>query len=221
MYKCLFLICFVFGLTLTAMAQQPDTVAVKSKRDSLNRKQDSVTSKPYKPKITKEKAYHPDTLHDPHKAVMRSLMIPGWGQVYNHSWYKVPFIYAGLALLGDVIVYNQKEYKIFLKEAKLRERGIVGVDGVNNPDLNFVSNDDVVTYTNSFRRDRDLGILGFVGAWGVQMIEAYVNAKFIRSYTMDNNLSFKVSPGIMDQPAYAFNNSSSFIPAIKITFTLK
>ena len=220
MYKCLFLICFVFGLTLTAMAQQPDTVAVKSKRDSLNRKQDSVTSKPYKPKITKEKTYHPDTLHDPHKAVMRSLMIPGWGQVYNHSWYKVPFIYAGLALLGDVVVYNQKYYNIFLKEAKLREKGIVGTSA-NNPDLAFVSNDDVVTYTNSYRRDRDLGILGFVGAWGVQMIEAYVNAKFIRSYTMDNNLSFKVSPGVMDQPAYAFNNSSSFIPAIKITFTLR
>src|ERR1700743_660967 len=220
MYKCLLLICFVFGLTLTAMAQQPDTVAVKSKRDSLNRKQDSVTSNPYKPKLTKEKTSHPDTLHDPHKAVMRSLMIPGWGQVYNHSWYKVPFIYAGLALLGDVVVYNQKYYNIFLKEAKLREKGIVGTPD-NNPDLAFVSNDDVVTYTNSYRRDRDLGILGFVGAWGVQMIEAYVNAKFIRSYTMDNNLSFKVSPGVMDQPAYAFNNSSSFIPAIKITFTLK
>ena len=220
MYKCLFLICFVFGLAHTVMAQKPDTVGVKSKRDSLNRKQDSITSKPFKPKITKEKTYHPDTLHDPHKAVMRSLMIPGWGQVYNHAWYKVPFIYAGLALLGDVVVYNTKYYNIFLKEAKLREKGIVGTSA-NNPDLAFVSNDDVVTYTNSYRRDRDLGILGFVGAWGVQMIEAYVNAKFIRSYTMDNNLSFKVSPGVMDQPAYAFNNSSSFIPAIKITFTLK
>jgi hypothetical protein len=221
MYKCLLLICFVFGPALAAMAQTPDTTSSKSKRDSLNRKQDSVTSKPYKPKITKEKPYHPDTLHDPHKAVMRSLMIPGWGQIYNHSWYKVPFIYAGLALLGDVIVYNQRNYDIFLKEAKLREKGIVGDPTKNNPQLVNVSNDDVVTYTNSFRRDRDLGILGFVGAWGVQMIEAYVNAKFIRSYTMDNNLSFKVGPGLMDQPAYAFNNSSSFIPAIKITFTLK
>ncbi|HEY4195982.1 MAG TPA: DUF5683 domain-containing protein [Mucilaginibacter sp.] len=220
MYKCLLLVCFVFGLALTAMAQKPDTVTVKSKRDSLNRKQDSLTSKPYKPKITKEKTYHPDTLHDPHKAVMRSLMIPGWGQIYNHSWYKVPFIYAGLALLGDVVVYNQRNYNVFLKEAKLRERGIVGTPD-NNPQLAFVSNDDVVTYTNSFRRDRDLGILGFMGAWGVQMIEAYVNAKFIRSYTMDNNLSLKVSPGVMDQPAYAFNSSSALIPAIKITFTLR
>jgi hypothetical protein len=222
MYKYLFLIWFVFGLTLVTKAQKPDTVsAVKSKRDSLNRKQDSVTSKPYKPKITKEKTYHPDTLHDPHKAVMRSLMIPGWGQLYNHRWWKVPFIYAGLGLLGDVVIYNQKDYNIFLKEAKLRERGIVGTTQ-NNPALVQVSNDDVNTYTNIYRRDRDLGILGFIGGWGIQMIEAYVDAKFIRNYTMDNNLSMKVSPGVIGQPGYAFtSNNSAFIPAIKITFTLK
>jgi hypothetical protein len=218
MYKCLFLIWFVFGLVLVAKAQKPDTVAVKSKTDSLNRKRDSVTSKPYKPKITKEKVYHPDTLHDPHKAVMRSLMIPGWGQLYNHRWWKLPFIYAGLGLLGDVVVYNQKYYKLFLKEAQLREKGItVG----RNLDLATVSDADVITYTDSYRRDRDLGILGFIGGWGVQMVEAYIDAKFIRSYTMDNNLSLKVSPDVIGQPVYALNSNSTFIPAIKITFTLK
>jgi len=79
----------------------------------------------------------------------------------------------------------------------------------------------VVTWTNLFRRNRDLGILGFVGGWGIQMIDAYIDAKFIHSYSMDNNLSFKVSPGTIGQPMYALNNTSMFIPAVKITFTLK
>jgi hypothetical protein len=218
MYKCLFLIWFVLGLAFVAKAQKPDTIAVKSKTDSLNRKRDSVTSKPYKPKITKEKVYHPDTLHDPHKAVMRSLMIPGWGQIYNRRWWKLPLIYGGLGLLADVVVYNQKYYKLFLKEAQLREKGITTG---RNPLLVQVSDADVITYTDSYRRDRDLGILGFLGGWGIQMVDAYIDAKFIRSYTMDNNLSFKVSPGIIGQPVYALNSSSTFIPAIKITFTLK
>jgi hypothetical protein len=220
MYKSLFLILFGFGFVLAAKAQTPDTVAVKSSKDSLNRKQDSVTSKPYKPKITKEKIYHPDSLHDPHKAVMRSLMIPGWGQLYNHRWWKVPLVYTGLGLLGDVIVFNQHYYSIFLKEALLRERGIKGTPQ-NNPLLAQVQDADVVTYTDSYRRDRDLGILGFLGGWGIQMIDAYIDAKFIHSYTMDNNLSFKVSPGIINQPNYAFTSSSAVIPGIKITFTLK
>ena len=220
MYKCLFLIWFALILAVAAKAQQPDTVAVKNKKDSLNRVKDSVTSKRYYPKVTKEKTYHPDSLHDPHKAVMRSLMIPGWGQLYNHRWWKLPLVYGGLGLLGDVVIYNQKYYKKFLKEALLREKGIANTDA-NDPDLVKVANDDVVTYTNSFRRDRDLGILGFIGGWGVQMIDAYIDAKFIRSYTMDNNLSIKVSPTTIGTPVYALNSSSTFIPAIKITFTLK
>lgn len=221
MYKCLLLIWFVFGLLLVAKAQTPDTVAViKSKKDSLNLKQDSLTSKRYYPKITKEKIYHPDTLHDPHKAVMRSLMLPGWGQIYNHRWWKLPFVYGGLGLLADVVVFNQYYYSMFLKEAKLRERGIVGTPA-NKLLLANVSDADVITYTDSYRRNRDLGILGFVGFWGVQMVDAYIDAKFIRSYTMDNNLSFKVSPGLIGQPVYALNSNATFIPAIKITFTLK
>jgi hypothetical protein len=220
MYKCLFLIWFVLVLAVVAKAQQPDTVAVKNKKDSLNRVKDSVTSKRYYPKVTKEKTYHPDSLHDPHKAVMRSLMIPGWGQLYNHRWWKLPLVYGGLGLLGDVVVYNQKYYKLFLKEALLREKGIVGT-AQNNDLLKNVSNDDVVSYTNSYRRDRDLGILGFLGGWGIQMVDAYIDAKFIRSYTMDNNLSIKVSPTTIGTPVYALSSNSTFIPAIKITFTLR
>src|ERR1700744_4335481 len=124
MYKCLLLICFIIGFNFAARAQTPDTVAVKSKTDSLNHTKDSVTSKRYYPKITKEKTYHPDTLHDPHKAVMHSLMIPGWGQLYNHRWWKVPIIYAGLGLLADAIAFNQRYYSSILTEAKLRARGI-------------------------------------------------------------------------------------------------
>jgi hypothetical protein len=210
----------MLGLAVAVKAQQPDTIVVKNKKDSLNRMKDSVTSKRYYPKITKEKTYHPDSLHDPHKAVMRSLMVPGWGQLYNHRWWKLPLIYGGLGLLGDVVVYNQHWYKIFLKEALLREKGIVGTSQ-NDSRLTLVTNDNVVTYTNSFRRDRDLGILGFLGGWGIQMIDAYIDAKFIRSYTMDNNLSFKVSPGTIGQPMYAMNSYTTFIPAVKITFTLK
>ena len=220
MYKCFFIFWLLLGLAVAAKAQQPDTVAVKNKKDSLQRVKDSVSSKRYYPKITKEKTYHPDSLHDPHKAVMRSLMVPGWGQIYNHRWWKVPLIYGGLGLLGDVVVFNQKYYKIFLREALLREKGIVGTDQ-NNSLLVNVSNDDVVTYTNLYRRNRDLGILGFLGGWGIQMVDAYIDAKFMHSYTMDNNLSFKISPGTIGQPVYAFSGNATFIPAVKITFTLK
>ncbi len=219
MYKFLLLIWFLFGLTVIVKAQT-DTLSAKSKTDSVVKKRDSIAAKPFMPKITKEKEYHPDTLHNPHKAVMRSLMIPGWGQIYNHQWWKVPFIYGGLGLLADVVVFNQRNYKIFLKQAELLQRG--APVSQQNPALVGISQADITTYTDIYRRDRDLGILGFIGGWGIQMVEAYVSAKFIRSYTMDNNLSFKVSPSMIGgQSGYAFNSYNTLAPAVKITFTLK
>ena len=218
MYKCLLIVCFIIGFSFVARAQNPDTTAVKSKTDSLNHIKDSVTSKRYYPKITKEHLYHPDTLHDPHKAVMRSLMIPGWGQLYNHRWWKVPIIYVGMGLLVDGIIFNQNYYSSLLTEAKLREKGIA--EG-RNENYVGISDSDIYSALDAYRRNRDLCILGLVGAWGIQMIDAYIDAKFIRSYTMDNNLSIKISPSVMGQSLYAFSGAGSVIPAIKITFTVR
>lgn len=69
------------------------------------------------------------------------------------------------------------------------------------------------------RRNRDLSILGFLAVWGIQAIDAYIDAKFIHSYTVDNNLSFKVAPGIINQPVYAQGANNAYIPGIKVTFT--
>ena len=218
MYKCLFVILFVACFVFAAKAQKPDTVAAKSKADSITMKHDSATSKKFVPKITKEKVYHPDSLHDPHKALMRSLMIPGWGQLYNHRWWKVPFIYGGIGLLIDAVAFNQNYYSQFLKEDILRQHGVLTG---RNPNFSTVSDADVDAATNSYRRNRDLCILGTVGAWGIQMIDAYIDAKFQQSYTMDNNLTFKIKPGILNQPAYAYNTFGTYIPAVTITFTLR
>src|ERR1700760_3024844 len=117
MYKYLLVVFLVTGIAFSAMAQGPVLNSKPTLKDSINQRADSLTSKRFAPKVTHDtKIYHPDSTHSPHKAVMRSLMIPGWGQIYNHRWWKVPLIYGGLGLLGDVVVFNQKYYKIFLKE---------------------------------------------------------------------------------------------------------
>jgi uncharacterized protein DUF5683 len=218
MYKCLFLVWFIIGFALAAQAQKPKTDTLKNRADSITKKRDSVTSKPFKPKITKERSYHPDSLHSPHKAVIRSLIIPGWGQLYNGHWWKVPVIYAGLGTLGYAYFFNEHYYSLLLKEDILREHG---VQAGRNPDFVGVSDSDIDNATNLYRRDRDLCILGTLGAWGIQAVDAYVAAKFKHSYTMDNNLSIRIRPGFIDQPQYAFNNYSSYIPGVKITFILK
>ena len=227
MYKYLFLIFLFTGVAFSAMAQSPDFNNKDTKRDTINKRADSVTSKRFAPKVTHDsKVYHPDSTHSPQKALMHSLMVPGWGQVYNHQWWKVPFIYAGLGLLVDVYIFNERQYAPNLVVAHYYEEGqtISTLPSTAKDYALFVeyqnygvSETTLYALVDSYRRDRDLSIMGFFGAWGIQILDAYIDAKFQHSYTMDTDFSFKIEPTILNQqPIYTFA-SGPMIPGLKLT----
>ncbi|HVW96402.1 MAG TPA: DUF5683 domain-containing protein [Mucilaginibacter sp.] len=229
MYKYLLAVFFVAAFDFAARAQDPDTTsrnAVKNKMDTLKAsRQDTDVIRSNRPRVVhKERIYHPDTTHSPHKAVIRSLIIPGWGQVYNHKIWKVPIIYGVLGSLGVAIVYNATNYKIFLQIAKYRNKSIKPNPG--DPyyeEYNLYSrypDQSIYDQKDGLRRDRDLCIIGTVLFWGINAIDAYIDAKFIHSYSIDSNFSMRVTPSLMNQPVYAGTLSSSISPGIKITFTL-
>ncbi|TSD63505.1 hypothetical protein FFF34_018105 [Inquilinus sp. KBS0705] len=226
-----FLTVFLLSFAAITLAQTPDSL----KKDTVITKKVNpapvTMPKTFAPPAKKEKQYHPDSTHIPSLAVKRSLMIPGWGQVYNRKYWKVPLVYAGLGSLAWVIVYNQQYYKEFLALARIVKTGNVPVKGglyyndyikykAEYEKYNGVGYQALADASDGYLRNRTLGMLGVIGFWGIQAIDAYIDAKFINAYTVDDNLSFKVTPGLIGQPMYAANFSSAFIPAIKITFTL-
>lgn len=228
MIKHVLIIFLIAGCYFKAAAQTPDTAGItkKTHRDSLvSTKNDSVKTRKFVPKPKKEKVYHPDSTHSPHTAIIRSIIIPGWGQVYNHRWWKVPLIYGGLGLLGYAEVYNAHYYNEFLAVSKYVEHGTMPKlgDKYYLQYTEYVSAGSTALYdaTDGYRRDRDLCILGIIGAWGINVIDAYIDAKFMHSYSMDNNLSIKIKPGLINQPVFAQNISGSYIPGIKVTFMLR
>ena len=228
MYRYLFVILLLFTFALSAVAQQPDTAsASKDKTDKQKLRADTGADDYFKPRVKKEKerVYHPDSLHSPHTAVIRSLILPGLGQIYNRKYWKVPVIYAGLGLLGWAFVFNNNYYKEFLALSKYREHGIVPTpkDPYYTEYNIYMAQPSQAIYdaNDGYRRNRDLTILGLVGAWGINCIDAYIDAKFIHSYTMDTNFSMRISPGLINQPMYAQNAIGSYIPGIKITFALR
>ena len=236
MIRKVFLTAFFLSFAFFAMAQTTDTVAAKAKPDTVVKKADTARRSSFAPKIKKEKEYHPDSTHSPQLAVKRSLFIPGWGQYYNRQlWYiKVPAIYLGLGLLGNAIIVNQKQYKVYLALAKISNSGGIPQPGdrlyplykqyIKQYDLYVgtygASYTDLENAANGYQRNFQISILSVIAVWGVQAVEAYITAKFINAYTVDNNLSFKVSPTFMNQPLYASNLNNAFIPGLKFTFTL-
>ena len=228
MYKYLLLTWLFASFFFIARAQNPDTTSstvVKSKKDTLKAtRQDTDVIRSNAPKIRKPKIYHPDTTHSPHLAVMHSLMVPGWGQVYNHRIWKVPVIYGTLGLLGWAIAFNAQYYKEFLQLSIYRNHLITPT--AKNPyyaEYNLYSSvpdQSIYDAKDGYRRNRDLSILGFVAFWGVNAVDAYIDAKFIHSYTLDNNFSIHVTPTMINQPVYAQNFAGPYIPGLKITLTL-
>ncbi|MGZ3830824.1 MAG: DUF5683 domain-containing protein, partial [Mucilaginibacter sp.] len=165
--------------------------------------------------------------HSPHKAVMHSLMIPGWGQLYNHQVWKVPLIYAGLGAATYLYIINHNYYKSELAIAKFYQSGTPPLS--TDPNYNQytlyqqynVTADQVNSNVAYYRRNEEVSIFGFIAGWGIQMIDAYIDAKFQHSYTMDNNLTMKVSPSFINQPTFAGNFNPSYIPGLKLTFTTR
>lgn len=230
MQKYLFILGFVITFAFSAHAQAPvnPVMPQKSKADSLQEKRDSLKSKPFVPKISSvPKLYHPDSLHSPTKAWHRSVILPGLGQIYNRQYWKVPVIYTGFTLLYLMYKFNADNYDQFLALAKYAQTGKAPQKGDKYYDIymqiqgSSSANQQALTdATRSYARYRDLAVIIFVAGWGIQTIDAYVDAKFKHSYSMDNDFSVKLRPTLINPPVNAQSLAGAVIPGLKVTFTL-
>jgi len=215
--RSLFLMALLLICSLATYAQRKEAIAVLKETDELEAS---------KLKIKKEVKIHvPDTSHNPGLAFRRSGFIPGWGQAYNHKLWKVPVIYGGIGLLGSAVVYNQRYYKQFLTVYKLRNDPTLARPAAGTPIrilYDRVPNKEAAAAALSgHQRNMQLSILGIAGAWGIQMIDAYIDAKFRHSYSMDRNLSFNLTPGIITTgPTYAVGNVPGVMPAMNLLVSL-
>lgn len=224
-YITAFLLIFICGIGFSqAQETRTDSLSKDAKfkdvnkisLDSLNM-QDTIndpTDKKAKKKKKKDKgevkAQEPVIFKDstrlaleamPRIAVRRSAIIPGWGQLTNKRWWKVPVIYGGIAGLVysyDVAVTGYKE---FLEEAQYRA---VNNDIPLNEKYEKVNTEKIIQAKDFYRRNRDLTILLSVGLYALNLIDAYVDAKMFR-YNMDDDLSFRIQP-LIEQPMGAFVN---------------
>ncbi|MGB4775771.1 MAG: DUF5683 domain-containing protein [Daejeonella sp.] len=148
----------------------------------------------------------------PRKAAIRSAIVPGLGQIYNKRWWKVPLIYGGFVGIGLVYEFNHRNYKIFLKEAQFRE---ANPGMTENPLYVGASNSGIILVKDAYRRNRDLSVLIGVAFYAVNIIDAYIDAKFLR-FDISNDLSLNIRPSLQQ----AFTNSyTSSVPSIKLSLS--
>lgn len=147
------------------------------------------------------------------RAAMKSAMLPGLGQIYNKRWWKVPLVYGGFVGIGLVFEFNQRNYKTFLKEAQYRE---LNPGKTENLLFARLTNEGIISIKDSYRRNRDLSVLGGIGFYAINIIDAYVDAKFFR-FDISDDLSLKISPSV-NQAATV--HASAFAPVLGLKVKL-
>lgn len=155
------------------------------------------------------------------RAAWRSAIIPGWGQVSNglniYRGVKVAAIYAGGTMLAISYMQNNRDYHKILAEVQYRETH----EGTSPPGSLYPTTSyqtsGLITAKDGYRRNREVVVLSFVALYGVNIIEAYIDAR-LKYFDIDNNLAIKISPSVIgSNTMYGYN---SFAPALKIAFRL-
>ncbi|CAL65780.1 DUF5683 domain-containing protein [Christiangramia forsetii] len=157
-----------------------------AQQDSL-----AITSENASKKELKEKDYEPYNALAPAKAAFYSAILPGLGQAYNGSYWKIPIAYGGLGTGVYFYLKNDKDYDRYRDAYKNRLAGRPDeftVDGKQR-----ITTDGLIRAQELFQKNKEISILVTVGVYILNIIDANVEAH-LRQFNVDEDLSVK--PGL-------------------------
>lgn len=146
---------------------------------------------------------------DPYRAVWMAAILPGAGQIYNRSYWKLPIVYGGLMGCAYAIIYTNNYYTSY----KSAYRDILADEVLSTDpkrsynavlpkgyDIERMGGRDRYTQTldnqqNSYRRYRDISIVATIIVYGLSIIDAYVDAQLF-DFDISPDLSMNVEPDL-------------------------
>ncbi len=166
--------------------------------------------------------YSTNNVSNVKKATTLATICPGAGQIYNRSYWKVPFVIGGFASMIYCIDWNNRGFQRFKKAYTLR------ADFDTNPDKYPDGSTDefkgrystsfLKNLKDSYRRNRDLCIIITAGLYILQIVDAHVDAH-LKDYDISDDLSLNIEPMVNyeyvptlqgHRPMYGFNVSLKF-----------
>ncbi len=219
MYRSLFFILFILS-SFILFAQEDTTKPAKAVKP-LFKDSSSILLKNSATKVIIDTAGKSTKLkHDPRKATFRSAVLPGWGQIYNREYWKLPIVYGALAIPASLYVYNNSYYH----RMKFAYEALYASTYLNNDAMLADVNPKVKTkdgelftlstyqsYRNSFKRNKDYSLLWFLILWGVNVADATVFGH-LKEFDVSDDLSLEINP------SYIPSTKSS---GVNLVFSLK
>jgi hypothetical protein len=144
--------------------------------------------------------------HSPKKAALYSAVLPGLGQAYNKKYWKIPLVYGGFAAFGYFIDWNNNFYKTsknayrdlsdgdestnsYLKLKQIKYYDLNNPTDVENLKRGLLRSQDY------YRRNRDLLVILTIAFYGLNIIDASVDAHFF-NWDISDDLTLNWQPTI-------------------------
>ena len=159
------------------------------------------------------------------RAAILSTIIPGTGQFYNEighrkvqgrknlSWWRAPLFWAGLGATSYFAYFNGKE-ALQLKKEWLYRKDNNGLtlypqyDSISTQSLINGDNDNTFGFLKHAKW-RDYNIAGFVLIYGLNILDAYVDAHFV-TFDVSKNLTFSFQPKMYSVKDYGISLNFNF-----------
>lgn len=153
---------------------------------------------------------------DPMRAVWMGTIIPGYGQIYNRAYWKLPIVYGAFMGCAYAISWNNRMYQDY----KQAYRDILtDTDGTKTSYLDMLPDGYTIemmggkdNYTrvlkngnDTYRRYRDISIVATVLVYALSIIDAYVDAQ-LYDFDISTDLTMNISPQLYQDD---FNNRSA------------
>lgn len=171
----LILLCFVFFGVNPAFSQ--DSLATKVEQAQ---RQDSLAHKSNTP-------YNPLA---PSKAAFYSAVLPGLGQAYNHSYWKIPLVYGGIGTGIYFYIKNSDDFHRFRNAYKER------LAGKDDEFKGKFSDEGLRRAQKQLRKNKQISIFVTVLIYALNIIDANVEAHLGQ---------FNVSKDLTMKPDYEWN----------------
>lgn len=153
-------------------------------------------------------------VHSPHQAALRSALLPGLGQIYNKSYWKLPIVYGALGATAYVFSYNLKNYKELKAAYSARYKASLPDYRTAPPTYHGPFADSTEYFTlkkvyqvanleaikfnrDEFRRNIDYSVLVFSIFWILNVIDASVDAH-LSSFDVSPDLGLRFKAGYSD-----------------------
>lgn len=159
-----------------------------------------------------DKAYDSlQNIYSPRIAIIRSAIIPGWGQYTNKKYWKIPLVYGALGTTGYLFFRNLSQYKEARMAYRLASDTIASNDNlIPEPYYSVRSQPQrIATFRNQVRQNIDYSVLFFILFWGLNVVDASVDAH-LKTFDVSDDLSFQIKPGY--SPLARTNGVSIILP---------